>query len=165
MCLSNHLRTVSVCQRCINSYFWGAPWNKFLQGSEISRSLNNPSRNRLAAKGATSVHQRCTLDLKGTLWLVVVALSSLARIGGECLTIHSPPALFFFFKWRLVCAHWFHSLCQDQSMVARWAQMTVVKCSLTSSVWACFLIGSHTMPWQRRSQPTPTLLGQGCMHV
>ena len=27
----------------------------------------------------------------------VVAFSSRARIFGECLTIHSPPALFFFF--------------------------------------------------------------------
>ena len=35
---------------------------------------------------------------------VVVALSSLARILGECSTIHSPPMLFFF-KWRLARAH------------------------------------------------------------
>ena len=47
---------------------------------------------------------------------VVVAFSSLARILGECSTIHSPPALFFFFfKWRLARAHKFHSLGQDQS--------------------------------------------------
>ena len=29
----------------------------------------------------------------------------------------------------------------------------------------CFLIGSHTIPGQRRIQPTPTSLGQGCMRV
>ena len=35
----------------------------------------------------------------------VVAFSSLARIWGQCSTIHSPPALFFFFlKWRLARA-------------------------------------------------------------
>ena len=43
--------------------------------------------------------------------VVVVAFSSLARILGECSTIHSPPALlsffffFFFGKWRLARAH------------------------------------------------------------
>ena len=31
------------------------------------------------------------------LLVVVVVFSSLARIWGECLTIHSPPAFFFFF--------------------------------------------------------------------
>ena len=37
---------------------------------------------------------------------VVVAFSWLAQILGECSTIHSPPALFFFFflKWRLARA-------------------------------------------------------------
>ena len=39
----------------------------------------------------------------------VVALSSLVRIWGERSTIHSLPALFFFFfgggEWRLACAH------------------------------------------------------------
>ena len=36
--------------------------------------------------------------IQTTLMVVVamVAFSSLARILGECLTIHSPPALFFF---------------------------------------------------------------------
>ena len=31
------------------------------------------------------------------MWVVGGSLSSLARIWGECLTIYSPPALFFFF--------------------------------------------------------------------
>ena len=40
--------------------------------------------------------------------VVVVAFSSLARILGECLIDHSPPACSFlssFFKWRLAHAH------------------------------------------------------------
>ena len=49
--------------------------------------------------------------------------------------------------------------------VAQRAETTVAKCSLTNFLWACFRIGSHTMPGQRYSQPTPTSLGQGCMHV
>ena len=32
---------------------------------------------------------------------------------------------------------------------------------MTSWVWARFRIGSHTMPGQQHSQPTPPLLGQG----
>ena len=39
--------------------------------------------------------------------------------------------------------------------------MTVAECFLTSCAWARFLIGSHTMPGQKDSQPTPTSLGQG----
>ena len=37
--------------------------------------------------------------------VVVVAFSSLARILRECSTIHSPPGLLVFFKWRLARAH------------------------------------------------------------
>ena len=43
---------------------------------------------------------------------MVVASSSRARILGECSTVNSPPALFFL-KWRLACAHLFHSLRQE----------------------------------------------------
>ena len=43
--------------------------------------------------------------------------------------------------------------------------MNVAECSLTSCVWGCFQIDSHTMPGQQHSQLTPTSLGQGCMHV
>ena len=67
-------------------------------------------------------------------WLV----SSCARLLGECLTIHSPPALFSVLKWRLVRAHKFHSLCQGQSTVAQQAETNVAECSLTSCVWALF---------------------------
>ena len=75
--------------------------------------------------------------------------------------------LFFFFplKWRIARAHYFHSLCQDQSTVTQRAETTVAKCSLTSCVQARFRIGSHTMPGQRHSQPTPTSLGEGRMSV
>ena len=72
---------------------------------------------------------------------------------------------FFFLKWRLPSIHTFHSVCQDQSTVAQQTEMTVANCSLLSCVWACFLTGYHAVPGQRHSQPTPTLLGQGCVHV
>ena len=45
-----------------------------------------------------------------------------------------PHQHFFFFKWRLARAHWFHSLGQDQSTVAQWAETTVTECSPTSCV-------------------------------
>ena len=32
-------------------------------------------------------------------------LPLLMRIWGECLTIHSPPAFFFFFEWKLAYTH------------------------------------------------------------
>ena len=51
------------------------------------------------------------------------------------------------------------------SPVAQRPEATVAKCSLTSCVWACFWIGSYTMPRQQHSQPTPTSLGQGSMCV
>ena len=46
--------------------------------------------------------------------------------------------------------------------MAHRTETTVAECSLTSSVSARFLIGSHAMPAQRHSQPTQTSLGQGC---
>ena len=82
---------------------------------------------------------------------VVMVFSSLARILGECSTIHSLLLLFFFFvKWRLGRTHWFYSLGQDQSTVAQRAETTVAKCSLTNCVWAHFWIGFHTMHRQRQ---------------
>ena len=101
--------------------------------------------------------------------MLLEAFSLRARIQGECLTIHSRPVLFFFFffflKWKLARAHLFHSLGQDQSIVAHQAEMMVTECSLMSCALARFLIGSHTMPGQKHSQPTPTSLGQRCVHV
>ena len=52
-----------------------------------------------------------------------------------------------------------------QSTVAQGAETTVAECSLTSCVLARFRIGSHTMPGRKHSQPTPTSLGYGCMHL
>ena len=69
---------------------------------------------------------------------------------------------FFFLKERLYI---FHSLGQNQSMVAQHAETTVVKCSMRSRVSARFLIGSNAMPGQWHCQPTLTLMGQGCMQV
>ena len=78
------------------------------------------------------------------------------------LTIHSLPALFLlFFKVEISFCKLIPSLGQDQSTVAQWAEMIVPERSCC--VWACFLIGSHTMPGQWHSQPTLTSLGQGCM--
>ena len=45
------------------------------------------------------------------------------------------------------------------------AETIVAEYSLTSCVRARFPIGSHTMPAQRHSQPTPTSSGRGCMRV
>ena len=57
-----------------------------------------------------------------TVVLVLVgAFFARAKILGECSTVHSPPALL---KWRLACAHLFHSLGQDQSTVAQQAETT-----------------------------------------
>ena len=44
--------------------------------------------------------------------------------------------------------------------MAQRAETTVTECSMTSSVSARFLIGSHTMPGQRHSRPTPTSLSR-----
>ena len=60
---------------------------------------------------------------------------------GECLIIRSLPTLFFL-NWRLA-----------QSTVAQWAETTVAESSLTSCVWAHFLIGSHTVPGQQHGSP------------
>ena len=72
------------------------------------------------------------------------------------------PGCFFFFSDQLVhtnplfCPGWVHSgsvSWDDWPSIFWW-----VACELVS------MIGSHTMPGLH-SQPTPTLLGQGCMHV
>ena len=87
-----------------------------------------------------------------------------SRVRGFWENVRPFPACaffnFLFFKWRLARAYYSHSLGQDQSTVAQRAVTTVTECSLTSCVWAHFLIGSHTMPRQQHSQPTPTSLGQ-----
>ena len=89
-----------------------------------------------------------------TMWeWMVVAFSLLERILVECLTIHSPPVLvlYFFLKWRSAHVNLFHSLRQDQSILAHQAETTVVECFLMSCTWARFEIGSHTTPGQWQS--------------
>ena len=54
------------------------------------------------------------------------------------------------------------SICWNWSQISVTLSHVPLFCSLTSCVWARFLTGSHTMPGQRHSQPTPTWLGQGC---
>ena len=49
--------------------------------------------------------------------------------------------------------------------MAQRPETTVSECCRASCVWARFRIGSHTIPGQRYSQPTPTSPGQGCMRV
>ena len=66
----------------------------------------------------------------------------------------SACAFFFFFLSRLARTHSFHSLGQDQSTVAHQAKKSVAECSLTSCMWACFQIASHTMPGQQHTQPS-----------
>ena len=77
---------------------------------------------------------------------------------------HSPLALFFFKVEISSCMliPLFIPLFSPQWLSKL---MTVAKCSLTSCMWAHFRIGSHMMPRQQHNQPTPTLLGCGCMHI
>ena len=66
---------------------------------------------------------------------MVVALSSLAKILREGLTIHSSPALFFFLKGRSARAHQFQFLGQDQSRVDQRAETTEsIVCSKVVSI-------------------------------
>ena len=59
-----------------------------------------------------------------------------------------PTCTFFLLsKWRLACAHEFHSSHQDWSTVAQWAETTVTECSLTSCVCTRFLIGFPHYAW------------------
>ena len=53
---------------------------------------------------------------------------------GGRLLFDSRLRFFFFFKWRLVRAHEFQSLYQDQSTVALRAEMTAAEYSLTTYV-------------------------------
>ena len=106
----------------------------------------------------------CTYDLR--LHSCEWWLFPRVRVFFENVWQFIPRLRFFpsFLKWRLAYGYYFHSLGQDQSTVAQRAETTVTECSLTSCEWARFLIGSHTMPGQRHSQPTPTSLDQSvCM--
>ena len=70
-------------------------------------------------------------------WLLSFLTWILGRMFDYPFHACTPSCLFvclfvcFVLKWRLACAHQFRSLCQDQSTVAEWAEMTVAKSSLT----------------------------------
>ena len=54
----------------------------------------------------------------------------------------------FVFKWRLGHACYFHSLGQDQSIVAQRAEMSVAELYLMSCILASLLVGFHILPAQ-----------------
>ena len=70
--------------------------------------------------------------------------------------IHTFFFLFFFFKAKISLHLLIHSLCQDQSTVARRAKMTVAESSLTSCMRARFRTGSHAVPGRQHGQPALT---------
>ena len=76
---------------------------------------------------------------------------------------HSFPARAFFVPEVEISSRTLISLLrQEQYTVAQRAEPIVAEYSLTSSR---FRLGSHTMPGQRHSQPTPISLSQGCIRV
>ena len=92
----------------------------------------------------------------------MVALSSRARIVGNCSIIHSPSALFVVVvvvvaavvEWRVGRAHQFHSLGQDQSTVAQRTETIVAECSLTSCLsadrfphYVCGMVSPLRLRW------------------
>ena len=101
-----------------------------------------------------------------TVVLVLVgAFFARAEILGECSTVQSLPSLsLFFLKWRLARAHLFHSLGQDQSIVAQRAEMTVtdfpdkLRVSSFPDIPTLFLNSGIVSPPRLR-------LGQRCLHV
>ena len=63
-------------------------------------------KGRLHDGSIVGSHEDRKLGLCSLRLVVVVAFSSLARILGECSTIHSSTVFFcFVFKWRLACTH------------------------------------------------------------
>ena len=74
-----------------------------------------------------------------------VCVSSLAKILGECLTVHSPPVLF-------------NMEISLHTLIPLFVP-GVAECSPTSCMWARFLIGSRTVPGEQHSQPTFDFIG------
>ena len=101
-----------------------------------------------------------------TLVVVVVAFSSLARIWGECLINHSLPVLFFFFFKVEISSCTLIPLFRPGSIHSGSASRDESDQAFPDELCASlFPDRSHTMPGQWHSQPTPTSLGQRCMHV
>ena len=90
---------------------------------------------------------------------------SLARIWGEDLTIHSPPALFFFFNGDQL-EHTDFTFFRPESAHSGFASWD--DCGRVFPKELCVssfsLLVFHTMPGQYY-QSIPTSLGQGCMRV
>ena len=93
-CVESVPRVLSQSQHCVSCYHESCyrantVWSRYRESFHRAR-IDGP--------------MCCTLTRQSALAVVVVAFSSLARIWGECSTIHPPPR-FFFFKWRLARAH------------------------------------------------------------
>ena len=160
-------------------HFWWLLW--IIPQTNCPDTFERGSASSLHSTSA-AVSLRLLTALDGD---VVVAFSSRARIWGrklvtwylkpsqpqrivsglgDCSTIHSSPALFFFkveISSRTAIPPFRPGSVHSGS--ASWddcARVFSYELRVSS-----FLIGSHTMPGQRHSQPTPTSSGQRCMGV
>ena len=102
---------------CGKSPVWGC-WDCCHQLSDVHRKFPVGTRGRSWFKSNCRI-VRITVNMCSIMF--GGGFSSCVRILGECSTVHSPPALL---KWKLACAHLFHSLGQDQSTVAQQAETT-----------------------------------------
>ena len=82
---------------------------------------------------------------------VVVTFFSCARILGECSTINSPPALFFFFLVEISSRRLIPLFRPGSAHNGSASWDDCDRVFVTSCVWARFLINSHTLPGQRHS--------------
>ena len=80
-------------------------WHACSEGSlaEARRAQQNSLLHHWDSQipGTVVIQKQISLYLNS----LVMAFSSLVRTLGKCSTTHSPPALFFFLKWRLACAY------------------------------------------------------------
>ena len=98
--------------------------------------------------------------------VVVMAFSLLARIRGECLTIHSPPALFFSSFQVKISLRTLIPLFRPGSVHSGSGSWDDCDRVFPDELHvSSFPDRSHTMPGQRHNQPTLTSLGQRCMRV
>ena len=137
-----------------------ASCSAFIAPSIVFRSINSPSNWYLIKLTEGSTIPACP-HLSGGLFLVCEDL-------GRTLDNSFPASTFFFFKV-VIC------LCTLIPLFRpRWGHGGSASWDDWDWEWefpdelhvnSCFLIGSHTMPGQWHSQPTPTSLGQRCMCV
>ena len=139
---------------------WKAPWEQ--KGAVMASSKQpklNFSQTMMASSKWPKLNFSQSIPFGGGFFL---AWEDLGRMSDNSFPVRS---CCFFFKVDISLRKLTHSLGQDQSKVAQRTETKVTECSLTSCVWARFRIGSHTMPGQHHSQPTPTSLDQGYMRV